>query len=54
LEAGGVLSVRGKRGVALLLDNGKTLIFGSQTPEALVTALGLAFDPSARESVTSS
>jgi hypothetical protein len=54
LQAGGVLSARGHRGVALLLDNGKTLIVGSQSPEALVAALGLAFDPSARQNVTSS
>ena len=49
LQRGGVLSARGNRGVSLLLDNGKSLIVGSQTPEAFVEALGLAFDPISRE-----
>jgi hypothetical protein len=53
LQEGGVLSVRGNRGAALLLDNGKTLMVGSQTPDTLVAALGLAFDPSARPGMTS-
>jgi hypothetical protein len=49
-QKGGVLSARGSRGVSLLLDNGKTLIVGSQTPEAFVEALGRSFDAAAQAS----
>jgi hypothetical protein len=43
--AGGALNARGDRGVRLGLDNGKSLIIGSQRPDALAEAIGQALRP---------
>jgi hypothetical protein len=44
-RGGGALNARGDRGVRLALDNGKSLIIGSQRPEALAEAIGRALQP---------
>jgi hypothetical protein len=44
-RGGGALNARGDRGVRLALDNGKSLIIGSQRPEALAEAIGRALRP---------
>jgi hypothetical protein len=44
-RGGGALNARGDRGVRLALDNGKSLIIGSQRPDALAEAIGRALRP---------